>query len=103
VLRQTNMTKQMQPRAVMSCCFYQRCFILLVGFVVHKVALGQVSLRVLRRLPCRYHSTNAPYAYLLNYHQFYITFTTAGIDEQTLKKLRNISSKLYLPDNNSLE
>jgi hypothetical protein len=30
-----------------------------VGFVVDKVALGQVFLRVLRFFPCQYHSTVA--------------------------------------------
>jgi hypothetical protein len=31
-----------------------------VGFVVDKVALGQVFLRLLRFFPCQYHSTGAP-------------------------------------------
>jgi hypothetical protein len=31
-----------------------------VGFVVDKVALGQVSPRLLRFFPCRFHSTAAP-------------------------------------------
>jgi hypothetical protein len=33
-----------------------------VGFVVCKVALGQVSLFVIRLLPCEYHCTSAPYS-----------------------------------------
>jgi hypothetical protein len=31
-----------------------------VGFMVDKVALGQVFLRVLRVFPCQFHSTGAP-------------------------------------------
>ena len=33
-----------------------------VRFMVDKVALGQVFLRVLRFFPCQYHSTSAPYS-----------------------------------------
>jgi hypothetical protein len=35
-----------------------------VVFVKHKVALGQVLLRVLRCFPARYHFTSAPYSFI---------------------------------------
>jgi len=35
-----------------------------VGFLMDKVALGQVFLQVLTAVPCHYHSSNASYSFI---------------------------------------
>jgi len=48
-----------------------------VGFVVDKVALGQVFVHILWFFHCQYHSTNVPYLYI--YDQCCIILTADSI------------------------
>ena len=48
-----------------------------VGFVVYKIALGQVCLQVLW-LPCQYHFTSVPYSYVHSLAALYQRCTSYG-------------------------
>jgi hypothetical protein len=58
-----------------------------VGFVVDKVALGQVFLQVLWFFPCQYHSTVVPYSQHIIWRDEQIGLLVAAAQRHSLTLL----------------
>ena len=70
ILRPTNMTKQIVATSCRDMLFWPAVFHTASWDLWYiKWNSRQISLRVLERFPCRYHSTSAPHSYLFIYHQ----------------------------------
>jgi len=50
-----------------------------VGFMIEKVAMGQVFLLILKLYPASYHSINSPYPHSFTWHQCYIILAVDSV------------------------